>query len=55
MRSAEVQTQLAAFDSRMRDLDSSQRATDDEDLVMERDGLDLAQNPACPITMIPVR
>ncbi len=55
MRSAEVQTELAAFDSRMHGLDSSQRAPDDEDLVMERDGVDLAQNPSCPITMIPVR
>ncbi len=55
MRSAGVQTELAAFDSRMHDLDSSQQAADDEDLVMERDGLDLAQNPSCPITLIPVR
>ena len=54
--SAEVQGELTAFDIRMRALDASQRADeDDEDLVMENDGTDLAQNLACPMTMIPVR
>ena len=47
--------ELAAFDSRMRDLDGSQRPADDEGFVMEGDGLDLAPNTACPITMILVR
>ncbi len=53
--SALVQAALAAFDSRMRTLDPAQRDADDDELIVDDGGSDLAQNIKCPITLVPVR
>ena len=55
--SAQVQAALAAFDSRMRTLNPSQQryADDDDELIVDDGGSDLAQNIKCPITLVPVR
>ena len=47
---------MAAFDSRMRALDPAAQSTnDDDELIVDDSGSDLAQNINCPITLVPVR